>query len=123
MKHLTKLMVMGVFLMGLSGWAMAQADAAQGMQQQQQVEMNFSDTELQKFVAVQPALENIREDYTGRLDAAADQEEANQLQQEAGQLMVDAVMDEGLDVDTYNNIAMALQADPELRDRVEQMMN
>ena len=120
MKKLTALFVAAFLLTGASFYATAQQQ--QGMPQQQQMNMDFSDNDLQKFVAVQPALEEIREDFTQRLEAADDQEAANQLQQEAGQLMVEAVEQEGLDVDTYNNIAMALQSNEELRERVEGMM-
>ena len=127
MKKLTALFVAAFLLTGASFYATAQQQqgaqqSQQGMPQQQQMNMDFSDNDLQKFVAVQPALEEIREDFTQRLEGAGDQEAANQLQQEAGQLMVEAVEQEGLDVDTYNNIAMALQSNEELRERVEGMM-
>jgi len=124
MKKLTAL-VFAMFLMtGVSLQAMAQQQGAQQQQgmQQQEMDMDFSDSDLERFVAVQPALEEIREDFTQRLEAADDQEAANQLQQEAGQLMVEAVEQEGMDVDTYNNIAMALQSNEELRERVDGMM-
>lgn len=125
MKKLTAL-VFAMFLMtGVSLQAMAQQQqqgAPQEGMQQQEMDMDFSDADLEKFVQVQPALEEIREDFTQRLEAADDQEAANQLQQEAGQLMVEAVEQEGLDVDTYNNIAMALQSNEELRERVDSMM-
>ena len=124
MKKLTALFLAAFLMTGVSVYATAQQgqQAQQGMHHQQEMDMDFSDTDLQKFVAVQPALEEIREDFTQRLESAGDQEAANQLQQEAGQLMVEAVEQEGLDVDTYNNIAMALQSNEELRERVEGMM-
>lgn len=125
MKKLTALFLAMFLLTGVSLQAVAQQQQQQGAQQgmqQQEVDMNFSDADLEKFVEVQPALEEIREDFTQRLEAADDQEAANQLQQEAGQLMVEAVEQEGLDVDTYNNIAMALQSNEELRERVDGMM-
>ncbi|MDR9468265.1 DUF4168 domain-containing protein [Marinospirillum sp.] len=130
MKKLTALFLAMFMLTGLSLQAMAQqqnsqqqqgAQQQQGMQQQQ-MDMDFSDEDLEKFVEVQPALEEIREDFTQRLEEAEGQEAANKLQQEAGQLMVEAVEEGGLDVDTYNNIAMALQSNEELRERVDGMM-
>ena len=124
MKKLTALFLAMFLLTGVSLHAVAQQQQQGGQQgmQQQQMNMDFSDADLEKFVDVQPALEEIREDFTQRLEAADDQEAANQLQQEAGQLMVEAVEQEGLDVDTYNNIAMALQSNEELRERVDGMM-
>lgn len=124
MKKLTALFLAAFLMTGVSLQAMAQQQGAQQQQgmQQQEMDMDFSDSDLERFVAVQPALEEIREDFTQRLEAADDQEAANQLQQEAGQLMVEAVEQEGMDVDTYNNIAMALQSNEELRERVDGMM-
>ncbi len=37
--------------------------------------------------------------------------------------MVEAVQDAGMDIETYDNIALALQSDPELRDEVSAMLN
>lgn len=126
MKKLTGILLAGVMAFGFTGFAVAQqgaAPSAQPPQQSQQLSENISDAELQKFVGVQGTLEEIRHEYTQRLEATNDQDAANQLQQEAGQLMVKAVEDEGLDVEVYNQIAMALQTDEKLRERVESMMN
>lgn len=123
MKKLTGILLAGVMALGFTGFAVAQQGAAPSAQPPQQLSENISDAELQKFVGVQGTLEEIRHEYTQRLEATNDQDAANQLQQEAGQLMVKAVEDEGLDVEVYNQIAMALQADEKLRERVESMMN
>ncbi|SFX69473.1 DUF4168 domain-containing protein [Marinospirillum alkaliphilum] len=127
MKKLTGIFVVFALMLGFSVAATAQqagtASDSASMAPQHQAQVEFSDVDLEKFVGVQGTLEEIRQDYTQRLEAAGDQEAANRLQQEAGQLMVEAVQDEGLDVETYNQIAMALQTDQQLRDRVESMMN
>lgn len=83
---------------------------------------NFSDSELEKFVSVQGDLETIRQEYSGKLESTEDADKAAELQQEASQKMVQVVQDAGMDVETYSNIALALQSDPELRDKVEGMM-
>ncbi len=85
-------------------------------------EANFSDSELEKFVSVQGDLETIRQEYSGKLESTEDADKAAELQQEASQKMVRVVQDAGMDVETYSNIALALQSDPELRDKVEGMM-
>lgn len=91
--------------------------------QAQQAPMEFSDADLQTFASVQGDLDTIRADYSAQLEAANDQEQAAQLQQEASQLMIQAVEAAGIEVETYNNIALALQSDPELRDEVAAMLN
>ncbi len=85
--------------------------------------VNFSESDLQNFVAVQPALEEIRIEYTEKLQNATDADVAAELQLEASELMVDAVQQQGIDVDTYNQISLAMQSDPSLRARIEEMMN
>lgn len=37
--------------------------------------------------------------------------------------MVQTVQEKGLDVETYSNIALAIQSDPQLRDKVQSMLN
>jgi hypothetical protein len=101
-------------------------ESESGMQaetQMQQAPMEFSETDLQTFASVQGDLDTIRADYSAQLEAASDQEQAAQLQQEASQLMIEAVEAAGIEVETYNNIALALQSDPELRDEVAAMLN
>jgi len=84
---------------------------------------DFSDADLQKFADVQDDLEGIRSEYSGRLESTEDPDQAAQLQQEASQKMVQTVQETGLDVETYSNIALAIQSDPELRDKVQSMLN
>lgn len=89
---------------------------------QEQVPTDFSDAELEKFASAQDELETIRQEYSGKLEKTEDPDKAASLQQEASEKMVTIVQDEGLDVETYSNIALAMQSDPELREKVEDMM-
>lgn len=84
---------------------------------------DFSENDLQKFADVQGDLEEIRSEYSGRLESTEDPDQAAQLQQEASQKMVQTVQDKGLNVETYSNIALAIQTDPKLRDKVQSMLN
>lgn len=122
MKTLTTAFFAFALLLGFGGLSAQATDAVTDIEQPT-ASMDFSDADLQKFVTVQDALDDIREDYSKRLETTSDQDAAIELQQEAGQLMVEAVQSEGLDVETYNTIAMALQMDESLRERVERMMN
>jgi len=74
------------------------------------------DTFVDAFVAVQ----GIREEYTERLHGASDEAEAQALQQEAQEEMMRAVEQSGMSVQEYNEVAMALQNDPALMERVQE---
>lgn len=83
---------------------------------------DVSDAELMQFANAMQAVNDIRDQYSQRIETAGDQNEAQQLQQEAGQRMTMAVQDAGMTVDDYNEIAVALQSDPELMQRLEQLI-
>lgn len=123
-----------IFGLGFSGLASAQPQQGgqppQGGgqppaagQQQPPVETDFSDSELQSFVDVQGDLQAVRQEYTELLEATEDPAEAQSLQEEASQEMVEVLESSELNVETYNQIAMALQQDQELLERVQEMMN
>lgn len=116
MKKMTALVFALAMMLGLGGKAMAQDIP-------DMPDMDFSDTEIQSFVDVQPALQSIRNDYSARLEGVDDPQTAASLQQEASSEMIEAIERNGLDLETYNLISTALQSDMELRDRVEQLLN
>lgn len=89
----------------------------------QEMDAEFTEQQLELFVEVQTDIDEIRTEYSARLATVEDPADAAALQEEAGQLMVDAVEEIGLEVATYNNIAFAIQNDPELLERVQSMMN
>lgn len=80
---------------------------------------NCSGSDLTGFAAVQDDLEGIRRQYYGKLESTENPEQADQLQPEASQKIVPVVQD----VETYSNIALALQNDADLRDKVKSTMN
>ena len=110
-------------LLTLSATSHIMASEAQTQMPNQQTQVEFAETDLQTFAAVQGDLDTVRTEYSARLEAASDQEQAAQLQQEASMMMIQAVEAAGMDVETYNEIALALQSDPQLRDRVAEMLN
>ncbi len=129
MKKLSTSLLSMMMAMGMTTAAYAQQDGygeaygEQGvMPQQAPAAADFDDAELQSFAAVQRDLDVIRTEYSARLESSENPEQAAQLQQEASQLMVQAVEQAGLDVDTYSKIALALQTDPQLRERIQGMM-
>lgn len=87
---------------------------------QQNVE--FGDEKIAAFVDARESVVEISQQWEERLNNAESQEKLNSLQQEAQQEMVEAVREEGLTVNEYNMIVDATQTDPELRERVNEMM-
>ncbi|MCP1727299.1 type IV secretory pathway VirB10-like protein [Natronospira proteinivora] len=98
-----------------------QQQEAQPMPQEQEAP-EVSDSQVEAFVDAYVAVNDVREDYTERLQNAEDQEEAQQLQQEANDAMSDAIAESGMDVEEYQEVAMAVNADPEVREQVTEML-
>jgi len=92
------------------------------MQQQQPPQTDVSDQELSQFAEAQGQISSIQQDFSGRLQEVEDPEKAHELQVQANEEMTAAVEDAGLDVESFNNIAMAIQNDPELQQRLTAMM-
>ncbi|KKN91056.1 hypothetical protein LCGC14_0222580 [marine sediment metagenome] len=81
----------------------------------------LSDQDLEKFASAESKVSEIREEFSARLSEANDQEEAQNLQMEAQEKMVEAVEEEGLPIPKYNEIATRMQTDAELQQRIESM--
>jgi hypothetical protein len=88
------------------------------MQQQQAPSVDVSDTQVQQFADAYLEVAELRETYTDQIVQAEDAERATELQQEANSKMIEAVESTGLTVAEYNSIAEAMDADPELRERI-----
>ncbi len=109
----------GAFL--LSPLAIAQEQQpqqeAQPMPEQQEVP-DVTDEQIDAFVQAHINLDEVRQEFTQRLQQAEDQEEAQQLQQEANEAMFAAIEDAGMEVEEYEEVAIAVNADPEVREQV-----
>ncbi|HKL50415.1 MAG TPA: DUF4168 domain-containing protein [Wenzhouxiangellaceae bacterium] len=95
-----------------------------GIAQQQQAaptDVDVSNSELQSFAEARTAISEIQQDYSQRLQNVKDPETANSLQQQANEEMIGAVEETGLDVESFNTIAMAIQNDPELQQKLQQV--
>lgn len=104
--------------------AHAQQEPAQDPAVQAQAEapaQEFNDDELQQFADASQEIAVISQEYTERLHAAEDEQEQQEVRMEANDRMVEVVEQNGLDVDTFNAIGHAIQQDPELMQRVQQM--
>jgi transcription initiation factor IIF auxiliary subunit len=105
-----------------SPMAMAQGEQqAQPMPQQQEAP-EVSESQINAFVEAYIAVSEVREEYTARLQEAEDQEQAQQLQQEANDAMTAAIEDNGMSIEEYQEVAMAVNADADVREQVTTML-
>ncbi|MCQ4322926.1 DUF4168 domain-containing protein [Stutzerimonas stutzeri] len=83
---------------------------------------DISDKELEKFADSLGEIMEIREDFTAKLEKTGDPAEAQQLQQQANQKMMETVENNDLSIEEYNAINQAVQNNPQLRDKVISMI-
>ena len=79
----------------------------------------FSDSDLQKFVAASQKVAVISQDYAPKLQQAEDPTEQQKVLEEADQKMISAVEKEGISVDQFLMINQAAQQDPALAQRIQ----
>ncbi|NWN82952.1 MAG: DUF4168 domain-containing protein [Halomonas sp.] len=125
MKRMTALFSAALLSAGLlTATAHAQEDSAANATGQAQATapaQDFSDAQLQQFADASQEIAVLSQDYTERLQAAEGEEAQQEVRMEANEEMVNVVEDSGLDVDTFNAIGQAIQQNPELMKRVQEM--
>ena len=89
--------------------------------QQAAADIEVSDNQLQSFADAQGSLSEIQQDYSGQMENVEDPKKANELRQQANAEMIEAVKDSGLTVEAFNQIAQAVQNNPELQQRLAQI--
>ncbi|WP_290648724.1 DUF4168 domain-containing protein [Aquisalimonas sp.] len=89
-----------------------------GMAEQQE----FDDETLERFADAYVKVGEIHREYSEKLQGAEATEDAQGLQQEANDEMVQAIQDSGLEVQEYSAVAAALERDPEMREEVVGMI-
>ena len=116
-----------ILFLAMAAVAHAQAEYGQqqDMMQQPGADIEVSDAQLDKVAMAYLEITEIREGFQESLAGVSDPEKAQQMQEQAGQEMVQAVENNGLDVQTYNQVMEAAQVDEQLREqlmtRMEQM--
>ncbi|TVQ58497.1 MAG: DUF4168 domain-containing protein [Rhodobacteraceae bacterium] len=84
---------------------------------------DFDDAQVEAFATAALAVQDIRETYAPRLEAAGDPDEQAVLMDQATAEMIAAIEAiPQIDVDGYNAIATATATDPELASRVVETM-
>lgn len=92
------------------------SEAAPMAQEHESIQLD--EDEMESFARAYIAISEIREEFTGRLEEVDGEEEVQRIQSEASTAMTEAIENAGLEVETYQEIASALSADPELREEV-----
>ncbi|MBF7054074.1 DUF4168 domain-containing protein [Halomonas sp. KAO] len=125
MKRMTALFSAALLSAGLmSATAHAQEDTAANASTSAEASVqaqDFSDAQLQQFADASQEIAVLSQEYTERLQAAEGEEAQQQVRVEANEEMVSVVEESGLEVDTFNAIGQAIQQDPELMQRVQEM--
>jgi hypothetical protein len=85
-------------------------------------EAKIDDKTVDNFAEAFSSIQTINADLTSQLETAPDPAAAQMLQPEAQAAMVEAVDDSGISVQEYNEIAMRLQQDQRLAERVQDAM-
>ncbi|MQA64691.1 MAG: DUF4168 domain-containing protein [Alphaproteobacteria bacterium] len=82
----------------------------------------YEDQELKAYVTAAVQVAQISRDYTPKIQGAQSVEEKKKIQQEATGKMTQAVKNEGLSVEKYNEIYTAASMDPKLAQRLNGML-
>lgn len=99
--------------------APSMAQQAQAPAAQQAPAANYSDAQLEKFVSASKKVAVISQEYTPKLQSSTDEATRQEVYREADQKMVDVVRKEGMSVEEFNGINQAIQQDPALMERVQ----
>lgn len=90
--------------------------------QQQQAAPSFSDEQLRSYAEAALKVHEIGTEYHPRIERAQSDQDADQLRAAANEAMIEAVRDQGLTVEEYNQIFTASQTDAAVRSAVEAHM-
>jgi len=106
--------------------AMAQQTQAPAAQQsppaaQPAPSVNYSDDQLKKFVGASKKVAVVVQEYNPKMESVQNESAREKIAREANKKMVDAVHDEGMTVDEFNNMGRAIQQDPALMKRAQSM--
>src|SRR5690606_5703254 len=108
-------------VLGFSGAVIA-APATPPAAVQQQV-TNVSEADLAKFVDIYINVETTRGELAAEMSAAGDPAEAQKVQARMRDEIIGVIEAEGWSLDKYNQVAQAITANPELRERAMELIN
>ncbi len=123
LKSMKALSAAATTLLLLLGAPAVLAQGAQSAPPPQAEQIEVTDSKLALYVQAATKITEIRDQFQQKMAAADSPEQAQSLQEEASTEMIGAVESFGMTVEEYNQIAYALQSDPELRERLEKLQN
>jgi hypothetical protein len=82
----------------------------------------FSQNQLESFASATVKVRDIRSKWQSQMQSADSAEKAKEFQSQANVEMVNAVEANGLTVETYNAIATAARSNPELANRITELL-
>ncbi|GAB4136672.1 MAG: hypothetical protein Tsb0016_01190 [Sphingomonadales bacterium] len=83
-----------------------------------QQQNNYSDEQLKSFAVASLRVDELNAAWAPKINEAGSTAESAAMRQEAMEEMMEAVRDEGLSVQEYNQINSAAQTDPAVADKV-----
>ncbi|HEY7772635.1 MAG TPA: DUF4168 domain-containing protein [Marinagarivorans sp.] len=98
----------------------AQAPSAQVPAVTQNAAPTVGEGKVKKFVAAYTDVQDVRQDFSQKLQGVQDPEKAKELQQKAQTKMDNAVTDNGLSVDEYRDLAKQINENPQLLSMVQE---
>lgn len=81
------------------------------------------DATLEKFSVAFAEVLNLQQDFARQLEGVESDEQAREMQQQVQQDMVEAVEESGMSVEEYNDVAIQLDQNPQLREKVMGMVD
>jgi hypothetical protein len=96
------------------------AQDEQPAQPEQPAAVQPDEAQLESFVTATVRIISIQHQAQQQMSATAEPEQQKQVRDQALQMIVAAVEDEGLSVEEYNGIVQQVESDPELGETVKQ---
>ncbi len=90
---------------------------------QQKGAKDFDEKNLEKFAEAKVELDEIRGQYSKELEGVDDAEQAQKLQEKYGNKMIESIKEKDLTVKKYNEISKAMQANPKLQKKIDNLAN
>ncbi len=78
----------------------------------------ITDERLDKFANVSVKAQEIQNKYKAQIDGVKTMEELNRLQQKMNSELIDAIQEQDISIDEYQQLSTTVQQDPELLRRV-----
>jgi flagellar motility protein MotE (MotC chaperone) len=111
-----------ILILGAAALAIAQTQPAQQVEPVQlAMNQEFDRQTLENYAAVSVELGEIELETAQKLQDVKDQKKAMEIAQEAARKKVSVIEEQGLDLQTYNQIDARVKVDPELEKEIEQI--